>query len=73
MLVVEMVAVDSSSIDAVGYDEGARELWVRFVDSETTYVYEGVEPGTYRELLEAESKGQFVNWVVKPRYSFRRL
>jgi len=27
----------------------------------------------FEELLEAPSKGRFVNWYIKPRYRFTRL
>jgi hypothetical protein len=43
--------VQSSSIEAVGYDESARHLFVRFVDSGETYVYHDVEPSRYEALL----------------------
>jgi hypothetical protein len=68
-----MRPVDSSSIDAVGYDAAAQELHVRFLESGETYVYEGVPELVWRQLLHAESKGTFVNDRVRDTYTTRRL
>lgn len=67
----DMHPVDSSAIAAVGYDAAARELYVRFIDGET-YIYEAVPERVFDDLLEAESKGRFVNLHVKPAYDVRR-
>ena len=32
------------------------------------YEYKDVPPATYQDFLAAESKGQFVNWHIKPYY-----
>ena len=69
---LDMVGVLSSSIDAVGYDARRRELHVRFRES-GPYVYSDVPEHVYRELLEAGSKGGYVNNVVKPAYACREL
>jgi KTSC domain-containing protein len=56
----ELVRVDSSMIQAVGYDADARVLEVLF-NSGKTYLYEGVPPEIHQGLLDAASKGQYMN------------
>lgn len=71
--VPEMRAVDSSSVEAIGYDPGRRELHVRFRDSGETYVYYGVEERIFEAFRAAESKGRFLNTRIKRRYLSRKL
>jgi hypothetical protein len=57
---VDLIAVDSSMIAAVGYDPEARSLVVLF-NSGKTYEYHEVPPEEYQGLMEADSKGQYMN------------
>lgn len=57
--------VESSSIRAIGYDPEKYEVWVEFLTRPGPYVYFGVPPEVYSELKEAESKGGYVNEVIK--------
>lgn len=66
----EMEYVDSSNIEAIGYDAEARELWVRFT-SGSTYVYSDVPPATYDDIMRADSKGSYLNREIKPNYDYR--
>ena len=68
-----MVRVESSSIDAVGYDSTRERLIVRFLGSGNTYVYLGVDAATFEELLSAPSKGRYLNMHIKGAYRYRRL
>lgn len=68
-----LVAVESSSIDAVGYDASTRRLTVRFLGSGNTYVYLGVAPSVFEALLAAPSKGRYLNFHIKDVYPYRRL
>ena len=68
-----MVPVESTSIELVGYDEDAQELFVRFRNRGRTYVYFGVPPETYATLLEAPSKGRYLNFEIKPYHRYRRV
>lgn len=60
----DMHFVDSTNVEAIGYDGAARELHVRFL-SGTTYVYRDVDRWTFEELMSASSKGSFINRVLK--------
>ncbi len=65
-----MQPVESSSVDAVGFDAVRNELTIRFV-SGGTYVYAMVPRAVFEALLGAESIGRFVNEHIKPRYPVR--
>ena len=68
-----MVPVESTSIELVGYDEDAQELFVRFRNRGRTYVYFDVPPEAYAALLEAASKGRYLNFEIKPYHRYRRV
>jgi hypothetical protein len=68
----DMVYVDSSNLDQVGYDDSQMELHVIFKDG-AHYVYDGVPQQIYDGLLIASSKGSFLNREVKNTYSYRRV
>lgn len=67
----EMHYVDSSGVDQLGYDPDAMELHVVFKGG-AHYVYVNVPPGVYQELLDAASKGAYVNHEIRNTYSFRK-
>lgn len=64
----QWVRVESSWVAAVRWSVNG-VLEVR-TDRGKTLPYGGVPEGVFRRLLEAESKGTFVNRVVKPGYDF---
>ena len=55
----KLVTVESSMIRAVGYEPKTKILEVVF-NSGRTYCYEGVPPKIYKELMAADSKGQYM-------------
>jgi hypothetical protein len=65
-------AVKSSGIRWIRYDERARTLDVAYVNS-GEYRYFDVEPEVYAWLSKVESKGRFVNRLVKEKYRYERL
>ena len=67
-----MQPVESSCVAAIGYDHGAQEAYVEFIES-GTYVYWPVPDLIWQRFLAADSKGTFVNDVLKrPEYRFRK-
>ncbi len=66
-----MHAVESSAVARIGYDPEAKEAYVEYLGG-GLYAYEGVPAAVFEELRSAESKGTFVNEVIK-EYSFRRV
>jgi len=67
-----LTPVDSTSVARVGYDPDAEEAYVEFHDS-GLYAYRGVSARVYKKLVSADSKGTFVNEMIKPRYPFRKV
>ena len=67
----EMIYVDSSNIEAIGYDDGAQELHVRFLTG-ASYIYHNVPRQIFDDLIQAPSKGSFVNREVKGVYQYTK-
>lgn len=67
----EMHDVDSSNIEAIGYDRDRQELHVRFLQS-GTYLYFGVDEAVFDSFLGAPSKGTFFHENVRDQYPFER-
>jgi hypothetical protein len=66
---MERVAVESSALREIGYEDGVLE--VRFATGRV-YRYLGVPEHLYAELLRAESRGRFFNENVRDAYRFVR-
>lgn len=64
MPIPKMHSVESSAVARIGYDAELEEGYVEFLDGDL-YVYEGVPPEVFEELANADSKGTFVNEVIK--------
>lgn len=69
----DMQYVDSSTIEAIGYDAANQELHVRFLKSGETYVYYGVGEWVFVELMQSDSKGKYLNANIKPNYQCAKL
>jgi hypothetical protein len=65
-----MRSVESSWVAAIGYDDAEQEVRVELIERRT-YVYWPVAETVWRDFVAAESKGTFVNEVLKPRYRCR--
>jgi hypothetical protein len=60
------IAVVSSNISHLGYDEKAREIWVRFTTG-AIWVYGESYPSDFATLRDAPSIGGHFNRFIKPR------
>jgi hypothetical protein len=69
----EMIFVESTNVEAIGYDANAQALHVRFLKSGLTYVYYNVEQWVFDEFLRADSKGIFLNERIKGTYEYGKL
>ncbi len=69
---MERTAVESKSVASVGYDPERFELEVEFRNGRV-YRYEQVPVAAYRLLLQAPSVGEYINKVVKPRFTAKAL
>ncbi len=65
--------LDSSSIEWITYDPGQRVLEVMFRRTGHTYNFYDVPRTTYREFMETDSKGAFLNRVIKPNFEYVRV
>jgi len=65
----EMHYVDSSNVESIGYDPDTRELHVHFKESRN-YVYFEVEEWKFNEFLQADSKGRYLNEMIKGVHNF---
>jgi hypothetical protein len=65
-----MLYPGSRSIAAAGYSAGRRVMRIRYIEGRE-YDYMNVPPAVYEDFLEADSKGQFVNWRIKPHYPYK--
>jgi hypothetical protein len=66
----EMRRVESSWIAAIGYEADAEEVYVRVIEGRL-YVYRGVPSAVWSAFASAESKGTFVNLVIKPHFPLK--
>lgn len=67
-----MTQVQSSNVEAIGYDADQSELYVRFASGDT-YIYLTVDPSLYEGLLSAASVGRYLNDNVKSSHEYHRL
>lgn len=69
---MERYSVASSNIASVGYDEGSQTLEIEFL-SGSIYQYYNVPQNIYDQLMQAGSKGQFLNTYIKNAYPYSRV
>jgi KTSC domain len=69
---MDLIKVESSMIDALGYDEEQQVLEVVFKRT-GVYRYRGVPKNVYEELLNAPSKGSYIRDQIIDRYPTERL
>jgi hypothetical protein len=70
---MDMIYVDSSNVDQIGYDDAASEVHVIFKNG-GHYVYSDVTLDVWDRFRNAESKGIFLNEEFKAKaYPFRKI
>lgn len=69
---VEMIAVSSSNIAELGYDEVNEIVHVRFTNN-TLYYYKGVSKMEFEGLLNAPSIGSYLHRNFKNVYPYERV
>jgi hypothetical protein len=65
-----MTRVDSSAIDAIGYDDAAHTLTIRFSSGEV-YAYYGAAPAVFETRRSAPGQWQFVSDHRRERIHYR--
>lgn len=66
---VEMMPIESSNIEGAGYNNKTKQLWVAFKGNKV-YRYDLVPRKLFEELLQAESKGKYLNEHIKANFKF---
>lgn len=70
---IDMIAVKSSNLKAVGYDEEKRILYVDFLNG-AKYQYFDVPRFLFEELLKADSKGSYLDRRIKKgHYKYQKV
>ncbi len=69
---MDRTPVTSGQIKSFGYDPEGEILEIEFING-LIYRYLLVDKATYEAFLIAESKGKFLNIIIKPRYSFIKV
>jgi hypothetical protein len=67
----DMTYVDSSTIEAIGYESNSEELHVQFL-SGGYYIYFGVPCSVYDEFSSAPSKGGYFHANIKGVYPYAK-
>lgn len=69
---MERYSVASSNIASIGHDASSQTLEVEFL-SGAIYQYYGVPENMYDQLMQAGSKGRFLNAYIKNAYGYSRV
>ncbi|WP_129409745.1 KTSC domain-containing protein [Marinitoga lauensis] len=72
MSIPEMIPVQSSNIDSVGYDDENRTVYVRFKNG-VLYIYKRVPESEFNALLHASSVGAYLHRNFKDVYPYERI
>ena len=65
-------SVASSNVSSIGYDAVTQTLEVEFL-SGRVYQYYGVPDHLHEQIMQASSKGQFLNYYIKNSYPYSRV
>jgi hypothetical protein len=69
---MERYNVPSSNVSSVGYDPQTQTLEVEFLNG-TIYQYYGVPQNMYDQMMQEQSKGQFLNTYIRNQYAYSRV
>lgn len=69
---IKLIPVASSNLAAVGYNAERYELVIAFLDG-SIYRYESVPPEEYRDLMRADSHGEYFVDNIRLIYPYERI
>ncbi len=72
MAEIVMIAVVSSNVESIGYDEGTQTLRVRFLNG-SEYDYKNVPVMEFEQLKNAQSVGSYMNRNIKGSYAYEKV
>lgn len=70
---MEMVPVNSSNIEAIGYDSDSATLTIQFKKGGSIYEYYDVPQYEYDGLMSADSKGSYANTNIYKNYRQQKI
>ena len=70
--ILDKQPVSSSTIESIGYDAHAQTLEIEF-ESGRVYQYYGVPDHMHSQIMQAPSKGSFLNSYIKNRFPYSRI
>lgn len=69
---VQMIAVESSNVKALGYDPDNRNAYAEFTKS-GLYCYKEVPQTVFDDWLASESKGKYFHKHIKEKYEYEKI
>jgi len=69
---MERIPVTSSNIASIGFDEDSSTLEIQFLNG-TVYQYFDVPFPVYDDLMQADSKGQYLAQHIKGKYRYVKI
>lgn len=69
---IDMIPVESSNLESVGYDEINKQLYVRFLKG-GLYFYSNVPVTIYSALMNASSHGEYFSRYIRNDYPTQRV
>jgi hypothetical protein len=64
--------IESDAADYVSYDRAERTLRIWYKTGRV-YDYLDVPSQVYQDLMNADSKGKYINWEIKPLFGYREV
>lgn len=65
----EETSVDSTAVETIGYNPKNGNLDIQYTSGSTKYRYPNVPPEVVTEFLDSPSKGKYLYYVIRPKYS----
>lgn len=62
-------SVDSTAVKTIGYNPKNGNLDIQYTSGSTKYRYPNVPPEVVTEFLDSPSKGKYLYYVIRPKYS----
>ena len=72
MAIPEMIPVESSNVESIGYDQENQIVYVRFLNG-SLYIYKEVPEYEFENLLNAPSIGSYIHSNFKNVYPYERI
>ena len=69
---IKKIAINSSTIKAIGYDPEIHELEIDF-NKGTTYLYYDVPPNLFAGLAGSASKGKYLNEHIAKVFEYDKI